>query len=294
MRTWTVSLFAAALTACAVTASEDGAREVVELEHKRLVELSGLAWSADRSVLWGHNDSGHPPELFRLGADGADHGVVKLRDADNVDWEDLAHIDTPDGRILLIGDIGDNLARRDEYVIYAVAEPARDATEATPLWRIRYRFADRPRDAEGLAWDPRDEALYLLTKRDTPPGLYLIPKRREGVQTAQHLLDLELPPPPLSALFTDGRMALLYNLPTALDISQDGSRMAVLTYGALYLYDRHGDERWTDALQRSPQRVSMPRLPQAEAIALSPDGRRAIVGSEARPGLIVELALPAP
>jgi hypothetical protein len=73
-------------------------------------ELSGLvASTAQKGVLWSHNDSGDRARLFALRTDGSLIASLDVPGAEAVDWEDIAV--GPDDT-LLVGDIGDNGASR--------------------------------------------------------------------------------------------------------------------------------------------------------------------------------------
>jgi hypothetical protein len=294
----TLLLGVAALCAACAQPPAIGGEPWPELEDAALSELSGLARSpSGRQFFWGHNDSGHDERLFRIGPRGEALGQVWVKGARNIDWEDISDFHEDGKGYLLIGDIGDNRARRRFVRLYAVAEPAIDAERVALAWQIDYVYPDGPRDAEGLAVDPTDGEIYVLTKRDTPPALYRIPRPtgRERV-TAEHVVDLEtLPPPPLRYLFSNPVYGLLFNLPTALDIiaGPDGSaRMLVVTYGDAHIYDRSADESWADALRRTPQTVPLPRLRQIEAGIFIDDGAKLLIGTEQRPAPLARVKAP--
>lgn len=289
-------LLSLGLGGCAVAAGEGAV--LVELADPELVELSGLAPSSQAGRYWGHNDYGNQARLFRLDAEGAALGRVQIRGVANRDWEDLGWLETAGGRCLLIGEIGDNRAQYDSAAIHFLPEPAPGAEAARPAGTLRFVYPQGPRDAEGLAFDRAETALYVLSKRATPPVLYRLPARADcapasdEVVTAEPVAELILPPPPWSVAFGDPRRGLLFNIPTGLAISRDGRRMAVLTYGAVFVFDRGEGESWADALRREPGRVIFAPMPQAEAIALNEEATRALIGSEGRPGTLQTVALP--
>ena len=279
-------------------AAPDTPAPMVKIADAALVELSGLAPGSDEGLFWGHNDYGNAARLFRLGADGAAHGRVMIAGAANRDWEDLAWRDSDDGRCLLIGEIGDNRAHYEASAVHFLPEPGPDAEQAEIAGSLRFAYPEGPRDAEGLAFDAREQAIYVLSKRATPPVLYRLPAGPDCAPAtneealADPVAELILPPPPLSALFASPRRGLMFNLPTALAISRDGARMAVLSYGALYVFDRAEGEAWAGALQRMPGRAIFTPMRQAEALVLEAGGRAALVGSEGRPGRLQRVQLP--
>src|SRR3989441_942792 len=64
----------------------------------RVRESSGVAVSrAHRGVLWTHNDSGDDTYVYATDLAGTDRGVVRIRGARAVDWEDIALGPCPTG-----------------------------------------------------------------------------------------------------------------------------------------------------------------------------------------------------
>ena len=64
----------------------------------RVRESSGVAVSrAHRGVLWTHNDSGDDAYVYATDLAGTDRGVVRIRGARAVDWEDIALGPCPTG-----------------------------------------------------------------------------------------------------------------------------------------------------------------------------------------------------
>ncbi|MBY8965407.1 hypothetical protein KHP57_06790 [Algiphilus sp. NNCM1] len=295
-----VTALAVLLSGCTVNAA-GFIQGVYAINDPELKEISGLAPAATGDF-WGHNDHGNRARLFRLGREGQALGRLVVKGSSNLDWEAMARMPTPSGGCLLVGDIGDNLARRDSVHIEFIPEPEADAREARVAGHLVFRYPDGPRDAEGLAFDQRDRQIYVLSKRETPPALYRLPAPVDcsGMAAAEdadpvlaeYVGDVELPPPPMSTFFEGPRRALGFNLPTGLDITPDGQRMAVLSYGAVFVYDRATGERWEEALRRYPGRRVLPTMEQAESIILSSDGSLAVVASEGKQGQMVHIALP--
>ncbi|ABA90257.1 hypothetical protein Pcar_3022 [Syntrophotalea carbinolica DSM 2380] len=247
-----------------------------------LTEASGLAASRQTAgVLWAVNDSGNAPELFALGPRGEDRGTVRVAGVKNIDWEDLASFSWQGQAYLLVADVGDNRAIRQEVLLHVVPEPqpgsdGRFSGTVAPAWSLRVRFEDGSRDCEAVAVDPQQGQIWLLSKRTSAPILYRLPLRptAEGQpQTARRTAEIGNIPAPdsedLAQVF--GRFR---SWPTALDIRADGRAAVILTYKDAYLYLRHGTEPWEAALARTPQILRLPAaelLPQREAICFSDD-----------------------
>jgi hypothetical protein len=124
---------------------------------------------------WTHNDSGWPPELFRVGGDGRVLDRVRVQGAQNVDWEDLtagACPDVPGARCLFIADTGDNAERRQEVALYRVREPLPGDTVTAPAVRIPIRLPHGPRDIEAAALLPEGSLLLVTKGRNHPVEVY--------------------------------------------------------------------------------------------------------------------------
>jgi hypothetical protein len=256
-----------------------------------VTESSGLAASRRGAGLyWTHGDSGGEPVLTAIGADGALRGALRIAGVKNVDWEDLASFELDGKAWLLVADTGDNKAGRGECALLVVAEP--DPAELDPAkelrarvaWRIPVLYPDGPRDVEAVAVDVREETVYLLAKRETPHGLYVLslrptpsgrpmqPMRRVG----------GLPAFPAA----EGARALVPSptgkyrpQPTGMDFSADGSAAVIVTYGDVLVYARGEGETWADALAKPGLALAPHGLAQAEAVAFGADreGRAELV-----------------
>jgi hypothetical protein len=275
MRSRLVALLAAALVALvalgvpAPAQEAPGAEVALRLADPRIVEASGLAVSRRHpGVLWTHNDSGDRARLFAVGPDGRTRATLTLAGVEARDWEALAAGRDDRGRpALFVGDIGDNNGLWPDVSVYRVAEPAalRDAT--VPAARYRLRFADGPHDAEALLVDPRGNRVYVATKSVTGGGLYRAPARLrgEGVNLLRRVA--RVPP-----IVTDGAF------------SPDGRSFVLRDYQGAFVYSAPG------------HRVGSFELPlqfQGESIAVSPDGRSVLAGSEGADSRIWRVPLPA-
>jgi len=243
-----------------------------------LEELSGVAASTrNPGILWVHNDSGDSPRIFALDADGSTVGTYTLDGATAVDWEDIARGPGPeaDTSYLSVGDIGDNAAARDDVVVYRVAEPkvAGDAgavnlDDAAPL---HLRYPDGAHDAESLMVDPQTGELFIVAKvvSGGAVGVYRAPANlaADSTTTLERVGTLSLP-------------GGLPNAVTAADISPDGSKIAVRTYGAVLLWDRKAGTPIATVLERTPCRGPVPLEIQGEAVGFRADSDGYVTVSE--------------
>ncbi|MCU1679176.1 MAG: hypothetical protein JWM93_3934, partial [Frankiales bacterium] len=116
--------------------------------------------------------------------------------------------------------------------------------------RTTLTYDDGPRDAEALLVSPDGATRYVVSKQVIGAGVY----RVEGT-VLRHVGDLR------AGLVTGGSW------------SPDGRRIALVTYGAIWVYDA---ATWPGG---TPERLDLPPLGQAESIAWDGDGAL-LVGSE--------------
>lgn len=275
-------------------------RQTGWIANPALIESSGMAHSrCERDLLWIVNDNEHPPVLYGVGSDGSDQGMVTVRGAENTDWEDLAAFELGGQAYILIADVGDNRALRDACRIYVVAEPLRQPGAGFPAqvdvaWQFDFRYADGPRDCEGAAVDTENRQILLITKRTSPPQLYVLPLRPSlrTVATARRIAAVpHIPPPTAQDLAESPRFGAFQSQPTALDIRGDNRLAVILTYKDAYLFWRAAGASWPVALSRPPLTVNLPKLKQKETACLTPDGRILYVSTEQRPAPLLAVEL---
>ncbi|UCE56705.1 MAG: hypothetical protein JSV31_15035 [Desulfobacterales bacterium] len=264
------------------------------MENAEISEASGIAVSRlMEDVLWIVNDGGHKPYVFAVGIDGADIVGFRLRDAQNVDWEDLSAYRFGNTSYILIADVGDNQAQREEYHLYIVPEPAisrgGSGIRSALDWehRIRFVYEDGPQDCESVAVDPQNRKILMLSKRRVPPVLYALPLMPAGNQKlhiARRIAEIRnIPQPTPQNLLEELKCGRFCSQPTSMDITSDGSALAILTYKNGYLYRRLPHETWSAVFQRSPQLIVMPELRQLESLCFSPNGKSIYITSEKIP-----------
>lgn len=267
------------------------------LENPDVREASGLATSTRHDeVLWVINDSGSKPVIHAIATDGSRRGEVHLLDAGNIDWEDLAAFRSDGESLLMVADIGDNLAVWRHRSLYVVTEPdvESDGT-ATASRRVDFRYPDGPRDAESAAVDAGSRSALVLTKRDLPPRLYSIPLEgnADSVVQADFLGTIDSLKEPTEH---ETRIAPdiddWYWQPVGMDISADGESAVILTYEAVYYFRRTAGQSWLEALNSRPLRVPLEGLPNAEAVAFGQDRWTVFVTGENRHSPLVRIDFP--
>lgn len=273
------------------------------IEHPALGEISGMAASTRRDdLLWVINDSGNRNQLHALAAsDGSLLASISVAGISNMDWEDLAAFALDGQHWLLIADVGDNQAQRRFVHLYLLPEPELQ-TASPPPGELRvqsetvFSYADGARDVEAVAVDVQRREVLLVSKRDTPPGVYTLPLLLHGSKQpllAQRIADVAgLLPPTEADRLRYGRYQPFVAQPTALDIhAADNIVSAVLlSYKHAYLFQRRWDEGWQQAW-RTPHVIGIPPMPQTEAAGFDRMGCGLWVTTEQLPAALHRIEL---
>jgi hypothetical protein len=181
-------------------------------------ETSGL--TIVNNMLITHNDKGRLNQLFVLdGQSGKYLNTIKLQNAQNNDWEDLAQND----EFLFIGDMGNNEGDRKNLSIIMVPKKYLSAenTVAESSGKIEFYYPQQTNfsiskqhnfDCEAIIYF--NNYIYLFTKNrlDSNTDLYRIPCVK-GKHAAEHLAVFE----------SGGRI-------TGAAMSNDGKKIALIGY----------------------------------------------------------------
>ena len=274
----------------------ENARFMGYLSDRNISESSGMAASRrTKDLFWTHNDGGNPAVIYALWENGTVLGQVRLTQAKNIDWEDMASFTWKDRHFLLIADVGDNSARRKKCTLYIIEEPSLDDIKAqepkvAPRWQIDFIYEDGPRDCEAVAVDVSAGHCLLLSKREDLPRLYRLPlfpprDKSPGVAVKTAIVST-LPPPGLEDLLQP--YGTNRSQPTAMDMTSDGQTLVILTYKNAYLYSKDRHQTWASRLEGAPEIIHLPpvgfnSLIQREGLCFSSDGRSFYMTSEKLP-----------
>ncbi|MFW6158753.1 MAG: hypothetical protein ACOC8E_05285 [Planctomycetota bacterium] len=249
-------------------------RKLCTLDNRLVSESSGLACSRrNKGVFWTHNDSGDKPQVYAFDKQGHDLATYRIKGAAHTDWEDIASFELDGKAYLLIGDIGDNLRRREWYYVYIVEEPEIDTSkrgvrgELKPSKIVQFQFAGGSEDGEGVAVDTTEKVIYVAVRKGRSCPIFAFKLPAEKKATARAALVARLP----------------IHRANAIDIAPDGSRAVVHRYGRVYEYARSADEHWPDAFKRKPRVFKTPDKPKGESAAYGTDGKTLYLTSEGRP-----------
>ena len=221
-------------------ANDSAVRRAGTVKDKDIVEASGLAASrALDGIFWTHNDGGDGV-LFAIRQDGSAAGRIKI-DRKFEDWEDIA---ADDAGNLYLADTGNNDRDRKRVMVHRIAEPdPSSSSELQVLDTWKLSFPSEPFDCESLVIFKGNGYLISKLRRGGKPAVYQFPltPSRKPVELKE-LFELQIDDPV-----------------TAADLSEDGSRLAVLTTRALLVYQIDGDIE--KARDTTPRRFAIPSVP---------------------------------
>ena len=246
------------------------ARRLCELAEPAIHESSGLAVSRQHTGrFWTHNDSGDSARLFAFDAQGRHLGVLHLVGVPAHDWEDMGSFQVKGRGYLFVGDVGDNSLSRSRYQLHIFAEPEQPQGQNHLRQTLDFVYEDGPHNCEALAIDLARREFLLVEKRfASRSNVYRLPWNSTATDNplvARRIGSISVP------------------LATSMDISPDGLRAVVATYGAAYSFGREPQESWQAALKRSGRLIELPARAQGETICYGEDGVSLYLTSEKRP-----------
>ena len=226
--------------------------------HPDIKESSGIVASRQfEGVYWTLNDSGNPATLYATQLNGELIQEIAVKGSGNFDWEALG-ID--DKNQLWIGEIGNNSRLRFDLKVVVVAEPDPfTETEAEVIASYPYRYPNENVDAEGLFIV--EGVPYIVSKERERAVLYRFPTLQ--TDTKQVLEKV--------GEFAEAKFV------TGAGVSEDGTRLAVCTYDALWVYRSTAGDL-AKMIQSTPW--ALPHNFYGEAVCF--DGYTLVLTNEAR------------
>ena len=226
---------------------------------RNLEENSGIITLKD-SLVWVIADRGNKDEIYQVDLDGHLLRELKVKNAKNVDWEDLA-MDT--NHNVFIGDFGNNNNKRRDLTIYKLPNPEIEKGKKITAEEIIFKYPSQKQfppvvgelnyDAE--AFFHHNNALYIITKNRTVPFtgeafIYKVPDT-PGTYEAEFIGKF-------ITCKQEGKCQV-----TAADISPDGSTIALLGYGKLWIFTAF---EWDDFSKGQLKTINLGIATQLESI----------------------------
>lgn len=251
-------------------------KETAYIYHNEIDEASGMVASQHYpGVIWTHNDSGNSNKIYPINKQGTvikpsgtNNEGITMQGSQNIDWEDIAI--NPQG-YLLIGDFGNNNSRRKVLKIYAYKEPDPHKDTMAPLaYTIPFRFTEQKQyPAKRNNFDC--EAMFVAFDK-----VYLLTKHWDNRYTDLYRFDTwnkdKMNLPTLIGRWN------LRGMVTAADALPDGSKLAVLTYSSIWVFEPKpgNDKFFSGSVYWRPIRAR-----QAESICFIDDSTL-LIGNEQR------------
>ena len=242
-----------------------GERQICgSVDNPAINEASGLVASErNAGYFWTHNDSGDGPRVFLVDDSAHCKATWYLQGINAYDWEDIGMMERSGDDYLLIGDIGDNRGVRPYVQVHVIKEPdlpaAIPTSDSLSIGEVRsftLQYEDGPRDAESLFFDPIDERLYVISKRDLEVGVYATP----------------LPEWPVDTLVLRKVCVLPHTFITAAAINSDGTEVLIKNLLNVFYWKRRPGETMGDMFSRPAIVQPYRPEPQGEAITFARDG----------------------
>ncbi len=229
-----------------------------------LEENSGLQIYPD-NIIWVIEDNGNKDDIYGLNLKGKIIKVFSVKNAKNDDWEDLAK-DTHGN--LYIGDFGNNGNDKKKLRIYKLPNPQKEKGDKIDAEKIEFFYPEQrhyPPKETKLYYDTEaffhwKNSLYLITKNRTRPYdgkalIYKVPDTK-GKYKAKLV----------------GEFIICSNQNTcsitSADISPDGKKIALLSYGYLTILT---DFNFDDFSKGKKQQIDLGIRTQLEAVCFKND-----------------------
>jgi hypothetical protein len=243
------------------------------MQKPELKETSGIAASGIfNDIYYIHNDSGDTSRFFAITPEGKLNTTFYFaRDtaikANQLDCEDISVGKGPvkDKSYVYLADIGDNYNYRPSVTIYRFQEKKEwlsDSVKNVIPQQLHLSYPDGPKDAEAMMVDPVENLIYIVNKRTDSIRIYTTPLMFKNNE--KRVLTLR------SKILIPGFKPFKYI--TAGDISRDGTKILLKSYGKIYYWARSGNEPVWKTMQRKPEEMPYEMQRQGEAVGFTPDG----------------------
>lgn len=261
------------------------APQVHPLARQDLLEISGVAASRKNpGVLYVHNDSGNPNQVYLTDSTGANIGTMNMP-VPNRDWEDIAVGPGPVAGVsyLYVGDIGDNKWQYPSVYIYRFPEPDLSGLtypvniNITQVETIELKYPDGPRNAETLMVDPITKDIYIASKQSNVSKIYVA---RYPQNTA-------------SATVMTPVVQLYFDHATGGDISPDGTEILLRSNQLIWYWKLAAGTGISDGLLTAPEVAPYANNePQGEGICFAADNSGYFTDTEIKnyPGKISNMS----
>lgn len=247
-----------------VNCQNHGKLNIVTNLPSNLEENSGIQVYSDNAI-WVIEDNGNKDEIYKVNFNGKITKKLEVKNAKNKDWEDLAKDAIGN---LYIGDFGNNSNARKSMTIFKLPNPEKEKGEKIEAEKIEFAYPEQkkfPPKKSNLYYDTEaffhwKNALYIITKNRTRPYdgkalIYKIPDKK-GNYKAELVSEF---------IVCDNQKICSI---TSADISSDGKKIALLSYGYLWLIT---DFEFDDFSKGKKQQIDLEVRTQLESVCFKND-----------------------
>jgi hypothetical protein len=247
-------------------------------------EPSGVTASpTHEGVFWIHGDSGTGNWLFAIDRSGTKLARLRVKGAENVDWEDITHDDRGN---LWLGDIGNNDSARRDLVVYRIPEPdpRADIDEVRPDLEVPFSYPEQREfgnkyadfDAESLMW--WDGHLWLLTKHrsDDFTHLYRFPSLDGDEVELERMGSFDL------GVSLESHDKSWAGQATGAEAAPDGKHWALLSYDAAFVFELPPAGAGEQMFAKPVTRIGFDQEQTNQVEALTWDGAELLLINEQR------------
>jgi len=238
---------------------------VHNLARTDLIEISGVAASRiNPGVLYIHDDSGDPNQVYLTNDNGDNIGTLTLTQVGNRDWEDIAVGPGPVAGMnyIYVGDIGDNDSKYSSVFIYRFPEPDLNGktlpytAAITSVDIIELKYPDGPRNAETLMVDPLTKDIYIASKESNLSQIF-VAKYPQSIMATTVMTPV---------------VQLYFNKATGGDISPDGTEILLRSNELIWYWKLTPGISISQGLLTQPQVAPYANNePQGEGIGFAAD-----------------------
>ena len=231
---------------------------------KKLDENSGIVSLEDKKI-WVIEDNGNKDEIYEVDFEGQLLKEFEVKNAKNMDWEDLTKDESGN---IYIGDIGNNDNKRKDLVIYKIPNPTKEPGDKIEAEAIQFRYPEQkkfPPEAQDFKYDSEalfhdNGSLYLISKNRSKPFegsalVYRVPTE-PGNHEAKFVGILNLCMEPSTCIVT------------AASISPDSKTVVLLGYGKLWVFTDFGANDFTKGKMKT---IELGATTQLEAVCFLND-----------------------
>ncbi len=187
-------------------------------------EVSAVEVSPNSYLIWLIEDAGNKNNLYAIDKTGKIIKDLDIRNASNIDWEDLTSDSLGN---IYIGDFGNNSKKRKLFTIYKIPKPD-ELTSHTIAEVINYELPSEIKSKDFEAFFIFQNQFYIFSKENK--GVLISVPAKEGTHTAK--------------LITEFNLKGKNNKITSADISTDGKTIVLLNHDKLWQLSNFKDDQF--------------------------------------------------